>query len=653
MKNYFCLLPFIFLVLVSTALAEETAESLCQAILAMPPSGDPIMAIWNPDFSFACAAVVVGAGGWDASLFCIDKAKLQSSNKDEINSIGANNVLFPSQTIFYIPFTKTNEKFAYIVPTVNAISGGNKLRIKGHDYAVKAGLDGDNPNSWFILNKDCYITEARILAGGEKYIFGQEDPKNLKKVKVPKDTIILYKNGELFFEFPGNDWQFGICFDNNFQICKDVKINKKCDVKLGKSNDGGVIIERIKAGEDTCFDVDGHKITKGRVSVFPDAVRYEAGSSGTTPDGLKINAYEPVYSLSPLKFCTPIELDKKKGKYNIGSSFVDVDVKADNYAIGCDNKDIIKLNGKCFDVEVVNPIDYEFNAVDGSTIGEGSSLRFFMGERDDKDVITCSPAGSLTCKDSLCTARLEEGGTIGFTSCNDKVDFEEREGNAVMKKPVEGIGQACVVLNFRAEGSTESYTTGTNNVCDALSDGETSDYCKMVGLPCLLAEEALNNIAAYGGNENEEGLNKLLNSLSEEEIKAIEACQFEPMAAAPKKIVWANSVKEGLDANKDKKPLMIFFWQDGCGYCDQMEKVTFTDARIVELSSRFICVKTKDKADADAYKVPGYPTVVFTEKDGKEVGGFPNGRVMPYVEPDRFVKIMNLVLGMAKPKKKS
>lgn len=110
---------------------------------------------------------------------------------------------------------------------------------------------------------------------------------------------------------------------------------------------------------------------------------------------------------------------------------------------------------------------------------------------------------------------------------------------------------------------------------------------------------------------------------------------------------WAISWKEDLntalkEAKERRLPVMIDFYTKWCRWCKELDRNTYTDRRVDDLSSNFVCVKVdaeKDAAAAARYDVRGYPTVIFLNPNGSY-----NSRVVGYREPLRFGKAMEAAM---------
>ena len=108
------------------------------------------------------------------------------------------------------------------------------------------------------------------------------------------------------------------------------------------------------------------------------------------------------------------------------------------------------------------------------------------------------------------------------------------------------------------------------------------------------------------------------------------------------RIEWVHSVSEGLAlAKKNGKPALIDFYADWCPPCQEMDKTTFPDARVIAELARFVAIKadltrsnSKGQSVAKEYNVQAIPTYVFIDTAGKQT------IKMGYRPPDEFLGIL-------------
>ncbi len=109
------------------------------------------------------------------------------------------------------------------------------------------------------------------------------------------------------------------------------------------------------------------------------------------------------------------------------------------------------------------------------------------------------------------------------------------------------------------------------------------------------------------------------------------------------KIKWSYKYVEALDeAQKSKRPLLIFACAAWCGWCKKMERETCADKKIVKLTESFVCIKLNFEEEDDffsKFKVKEFPSVVFLNSDGTEIE-----RHIGFKTVDEFEKILVKVL---------
>lgn len=116
-------------------------------------------------------------------------------------------------------------------------------------------------------------------------------------------------------------------------------------------------------------------------------------------------------------------------------------------------------------------------------------------------------------------------------------------------------------------------------------------------------------------------------------------------------IEWLPTESEALaQARATGKPIMIDFTAEWCAACHEMEKLTYTDPRVVAAAEGFVTamIDCTDEADPivlevqKKYGVLGLPTVVFVTADGRLLE-----KTTGFVEADDFHAVMQRALGAA------
>jgi len=116
--------------------------------------------------------------------------------------------------------------------------------------------------------------------------------------------------------------------------------------------------------------------------------------------------------------------------------------------------------------------------------------------------------------------------------------------------------------------------------------------------------------------------------------------------SAAEKIRWMDSEEEGIVlARQSGKPVMIDFRADWCAACLELERETFSDARVASELRRFVAIKvdctdTNDPRVKDMqrkYGVVGLPTLIFIDSAGKVLS---DKTVNEYIPPERLLAIL-------------
>ena len=99
----------------------------------------------------------------------------------------------------------------------------------------------------------------------------------------------------------------------------------------------------------------------------------------------------------------------------------------------------------------------------------------------------------------------------------------------------------------------------------------------------------------------------------------------------------------------DNKPIMLDFYADWCIPCKELDKFTFSEPEVIELSKNFVMMKvdlTKagdplSKSLKNKYKIKGVPTLIFLNSDLQELAQL---RVVGFMEKEEFLPIMEQAL---------
>ncbi len=114
-------------------------------------------------------------------------------------------------------------------------------------------------------------------------------------------------------------------------------------------------------------------------------------------------------------------------------------------------------------------------------------------------------------------------------------------------------------------------------------------------------------------------------------------------------IHWVPGSEARLEAAAAQgKPVFIDFTADWCIPCRELDKFTFSDPEVVEMSRRFVMLKVDLTSSSDPvsqrlknrFGVKGVPTLIFIHSDGSEASGL---REVGFVEKDKFLEKMTKV----------
>lgn len=114
-------------------------------------------------------------------------------------------------------------------------------------------------------------------------------------------------------------------------------------------------------------------------------------------------------------------------------------------------------------------------------------------------------------------------------------------------------------------------------------------------------------------------------------------------AAGAGEIRWAKSLDQALQqAKRSNKLVMVDFYTDWCTWCKRLDRDTYTNDRVVQLSAQFVSVKVNAEKEgrkaAQRYGVNAFPTILFLTGGGEIAG-----RISGYRPAQPFAEEMNRI----------
>jgi thiol:disulfide interchange protein DsbD len=121
-------------------------------------------------------------------------------------------------------------------------------------------------------------------------------------------------------------------------------------------------------------------------------------------------------------------------------------------------------------------------------------------------------------------------------------------------------------------------------------------------------------------------------------------------AESPNQINWKPYSEVLLQqASQENKPVMLDFYADWCIPCKELDKFTFSQTEVIELSRQFLMMKVdltktgdpETQAWRKKYAIKGVPTLVFLKPSLEEMRDL---RVVGFLEKEDFLPIMKRAL---------
>jgi len=143
----------------------------------------------------------------------------------------------------------------------------------------------------------------------------------------------------------------------------------------------------------------------------------------------------------------------------------------------------------------------------------------------------------------------------------------------------------------------------------------------------------------------------LLISLGVAVALVISGCSESGKSSEP----WITDFKKGLELSASTgKPMFVYFHQEGCVWCEKLEKDVLSDPDVLnKLSENYVLVKidiNKDRNTAIRYGIRGTPTLLLIDDNGDVMtmidhSWFYNGENF---EKNKFLSIMDHITGFIK-----
>ncbi|HSL88115.1 MAG TPA: thioredoxin fold domain-containing protein, partial [Ignavibacteriaceae bacterium] len=109
-------------------------------------------------------------------------------------------------------------------------------------------------------------------------------------------------------------------------------------------------------------------------------------------------------------------------------------------------------------------------------------------------------------------------------------------------------------------------------------------------------------------------------------------------------IIWEPYSDSALASIGDNKGIIIDFYADWCIPCKELDALTFTDQRVIELSKEFVTLKAdmtrsvspEVESLRNKFNIVGVPTILILDANSNELN-----RITGFINADEFYKILS------------
>ncbi len=107
---------------------------------------------------------------------------------------------------------------------------------------------------------------------------------------------------------------------------------------------------------------------------------------------------------------------------------------------------------------------------------------------------------------------------------------------------------------------------------------------------------------------------------------------------------WYNNLSDALaDAKRTNRPILLDFYTDWCTFCKELDAEVFSTSEFKAKARNFVLCKInpeKDPNKTQGFEVEGFPTILFLNPEGKEIG-----KMVGFRPVDLFIAEMDKIAG--------